>query len=240
MFHQHFPHWKVIDVGGGERGSDPFRRSRDQAVSLVQRDALLSERTTPDARPPALSNTKRGQPKCIEKATRSGTFIRPQTPPNLLDRYDAHPRLYASATQVRHTCCGWTASKRIDQNGGIEQQSGHHSTGSAIVAAPLTPHPICRIVVPIVTGTPNPAQCFFDVVPTPFIVKSASDELGDKGAALAGACATIQFRHQGVGQCNVYSHGSRIAHNLKDGTRHRRMPFTVPSMERSSEFLAIP
>ena len=57
VLHQHFPHRKVVDICRGERGSDPFRCGRDQAIGLVQRHTVLHERATPHARLHALRNT---------------------------------------------------------------------------------------------------------------------------------------------------------------------------------------
>ena len=65
-------------------------------------------------------------------------------------------------------------------------------------AVPLTPHPLRRVVVPIVTGIRNLAHRRFDVVPTPFIVKASSYEFGDEGATPADACASIKFHHHGI------------------------------------------
>ena len=77
----------------------------------------------------------------------------------------------------------------------------------------LTPHPLRRIVIPIVTGVRNPANRCLYVVPTTLIVKSALHELADEGAALAGACASIKFQDQRIRQCYVYSHVLSLAHN---------------------------
>lgn len=199
-FHQYFPHGEVVDVVRCNGGADPYGCGRDQAIPLMQRHAVLGEFSAPVARLDGLCNTERRQAQPIEQMA-GGTFLTlSQTSPNLLDGYCANPRLHAASTQAGYPRCGRPTPKCVDQDGRIEQQPGHASTRPAIIAPPLPPHPLRRVVVPRVTAVIYAAQRRFDVVPTPLIVETPLDEFADESAASPGAGASIKFHDEGVGQ----------------------------------------
>ena len=169
----------------------------------MQRHAVLGEFTAPVARLDGLCNTERCQAQPIEQTAGSSFFALSQTSPNLLDGYCANPRLHAAPTQPGYARPGWPTPKRVDQDGRIEQQPGHASTRPAIIAAPLLPHPLRRIVVPLVTAVSYPTQCRFDVIPTSFIVETTLNELADKSTTSPGAGASIEFHDEVVRQSYV-------------------------------------
>ena len=196
VLHQYLTHWKIIDVGRRNRGANPLRCGCDQAIRLVQCHATFSELAAPGTRLNGLRHTKRRQTQPIEQTTGGSHFALSQTSPNLLDRHRANPRIDAAATQTGYPRCRRATPKCVDQYGRIEQQARHASTRPAIIATALSPHPLPRVVVPLVTTVMYPAQGRFDIVPTPFIVKTPANEFADEGATSSGAGAPIEFHDE--------------------------------------------
>lgn len=199
MFHRYLPHGKIVDVGGRNRGANPLRCGRDQAIRLVQSHATFSELPAPSTRLDGLRDTKRRQAQPIEQTTGSSRFALSQTSPNLLDRYRADPRINAPPTQTGYPRCRRATPKRVDQYSRVEQQPRHASPGPAIIATALAPHPLRRVVVPLVTAVMYPTQGRFDIVPALFIVETPSNEFADEGTASSGAGAPIEFDDEIVG-----------------------------------------
>ena len=52
----------------------------------------------------------------------------------------------------------------------------------------------------------------FDVIPAPFVLKSAPDQFQDEGAPTAGTGTPVEFGNQRIRQSYVYSHGPTLAH----------------------------
>ena len=71
----------------------------------------------------------------------------------------------------------------------------------------LSPYPGRRILVPLVTAIGQAAERGFDVVPAPFVVQTALDELGDERAPAAGARTPVDLGHEIVVQGYVQTHG---------------------------------
>ena len=203
MFHQDTPHGKVVDVSRRNGGTNPFRRRGDQTVRLMQRHTAIGEFAAPRARLNGLRNAEGCQAQRIEQTAGVGYFTLSQTSPNLLDRYCADPRFHATPTQTGYPRRGRPTSKCVDQDGRIEQQPRHASTRPAIIAAALPPHPLRRVIVPLVTGIIDTTQCRFDLVPTPFIVETTLNEFADESTTSPGACASIEFDDEMVRQSYV-------------------------------------
>ena len=73
----------------------------------------------------------------------------------------------------------------------------------------LSPHPRGGVVVPLVTGIGQAAERGFDVVPTPFVVKTAPDQLADERASPPPARAPVNLCHEVVGESYVQTHGPK-------------------------------
>jgi hypothetical protein len=87
------------------------------------------------------------------------------------------------------------------------------SAGSASVALSLLPHPSSGVVVPIVAGVGEGAEGPLDVVPPPFVVESATNELCDEGASPPRADPPVKVVHELVVQSNVQTHVPSLAHS---------------------------
>ena len=51
----------------------------------------------------------------------------------------------------------------------------------------------------------------FNVVPAPFVLKTALDQFGNEGASTAGTGTLVQFGDQRIWQSYAYSHGLSVA-----------------------------
>ena len=87
------------------------------------------------------------------------------------------------------------------------------SAGSASVALSLLAHPSSGVVVPIVAGVGDGAEGPLDVVPAPFVVEPATNELCDEGASPSRADPPVKVRHKLVVQSNVQTHVPSLAHS---------------------------
>ena len=227
MFYRYLPHGKVVDVGRCNRSANPLRCGRNQAIRLMQGHTALGELAAPSTRLDGLRDTKWRQTQRIEQTAGSSLLAPSQSSPNLLDRYRANPWVDAAPPQTGYPRCGRATSKRVDQYGRIEQQPRHASTRPAIIATALAPHPLRRVVVPVVTAVVYPAQGRFDIVPAPFVVKTPPNEFADERAAPSGTGTPIKFHHEMVGHRYVQSHVPNLAH--KSG-RGDAPPVTPPSV----------
>ena len=75
----------------------------------------------------------------------------------------------------------------------------------------MPPHPRGGVVVPVVAGIRQAAERRFDVVPASFVVKTALDQFGDERASPSWARASINLRHEVIGECYVQTHGPKCS-----------------------------
>lgn len=69
-----FRHREVVDVRGGQAGSDTDCRGGNETVGLMQGHASLGELTAPRARPHPLRDTKGGDTEPAEQPAHNAVF----------------------------------------------------------------------------------------------------------------------------------------------------------------------
>lgn len=197
MFDDDVGHREVVDVGRRQRGANTHRGGRDQAIGLVEGDALRREVAPPSPRPHALCRAERGDPQPTEQAANRSLFGRSHASPDLLDRDGADPRFGSDTPQSAQAIGGTTSAQGVDQDGRVEYQSGH-SADATTVAAALAPDPRGRVRVPVVTGVGQLAEGRLDVVPPSLVVEAPTHQLCDEGAPATGADPSVELGDQAV------------------------------------------
>jgi len=75
--------------------------------------------------------------------------------------------------------------------------------------------PGLRIGVPHVPAVLDDPQGGLDVPPAPLVLQSASEGLGDEGAALPPPDPAIELRHQIISETYVQPHGHTLTHSRR-------------------------
>lgn len=116
VLHHQFFHWKIGEVRRGQFGSDADTCGCYQAVGLMQRDAFPCMVPAPTPSPFALGAPERSDAQPPEEPLRSGGLRVPQTAPDLLHRYGAHPGFNALTTQRSDAIRCRSAPQRVDEH----------------------------------------------------------------------------------------------------------------------------
>jgi hypothetical protein len=179
----------------------------------VEGDTPFGVGASPPTSERALGSAEWCHAQTVEEPTCDGLLVAAETPPDLLDGDGAGPRLGPGASKARNPVSQRTSPQRVDEDRGVEQDSGHGSPGAARVASALGTNPAGNVVVPVVSGVLDLAERGLDVVPPTFVLEPAPDQLGDEGTALASPDALIELLHELVVERYVQTHVPRIAHN---------------------------
>ena len=87
------------------------------------------------------------------------------------------------------------------------------STDTPRVAPPLRALPSRRIGIPLVPLRADRAQRGLHQLPAPLILERVLDCSRDEGTAAPRAYTLVEFADKFIRQCNVYTHGHKIAHS---------------------------
>ena len=108
-------HRGILDVGRFQCRVYARSGSSYQAVSLLERDALPSERAVPRARPNPFGDAQARQSQAVEQVARDGLLIRPAVAPDLFHRDHARPRLGPGSPEGSEASGGRPAAKSVDK-----------------------------------------------------------------------------------------------------------------------------
>lgn len=105
--------------------ADTDGRSRDEAVGLVDGDALRGQVAAPATGPDTFGHPEGGEPQAPEQPTRRRFLAGAKAPPDLLYRDHAYPGLSADAAQSPEACRCRSTPQRIDDRGRVQEEPGH-------------------------------------------------------------------------------------------------------------------
>ena len=88
------------------------------------------------------------------------------------------------------------------------------SAGPLGIPLSLGAYPGSGILIPLMARIGDGAQRGFDVIPSPFVIESPSDQSCDERTTPSGPCPTIQVFNKIVIQLNVYSHVRYYTHTM--------------------------